>query len=188
MNMNNGIERQKERALKPKQKVFCQYYIIDWDTVNAYKKAYGEDRSEYVCRANASRLLAKDSIKAYIRTLTDDIEKTAGLSKLGIILEHKKIAFSTMDELHDSWVTRKQFETLTAEQKACIAEIQTQVKTIMQDDQPIQVEFVKIKLYDKQKSLEQLARLMGYNRDELERLPMDQLEWLADKIIQNRQI
>lgn len=182
----NSEKQQKKKGLRPRQELFCQYYIIDWNATEAYRKAFGEHLKDTVCRSSSSRLLTRTNIQERIKELTADLEKAAGISKLKLILEHKKLAFNSIAHLHDTWITRKDFEKLTDEQKDCIAEIQTQVRTSMQDDEPVQVEFIKIRLFDKQKSLEQLARLMGYNRDELERLPDDQLDDLYNRLMQNK--
>jgi len=45
-----------------------------------------------------------------------------------VMEEHKKLAFSSIANLHNTWITRKEFEELTEDQKACISEITTQVK------------------------------------------------------------
>jgi phage terminase small subunit len=85
-----------------------------------------------------------------------------------VIREHEKLAFSSIAHLHNTWITRKDFEELGEDQKACIAEISTQIKKINvvrqgEPEQDIEVEFVKIKLYDKQKSLDAINRMLGYD-------------------------
>jgi len=117
----DNIKQKKKNDLRPRQKRFCELYVVDWNASQAYREAYGPNIKDTVCRANASRLLTKDSIQAYIRTLTDDLEKTAGVSKLWIVLEHKKIIGGGIADLHDSWITRKEFNDLTPAQKACIS-------------------------------------------------------------------
>ena len=61
---------------------------------------------------------------------------------------------------------------LTDEEKACIQEISTKVQTLYQDKEPVGEEvWVKVKLYDKQKSLESISKLLGY--DSPSRLEID---------------
>ena len=80
-----------------------------------------------------------------------------------------KIAYGTMAHLHLTWITRKEFETLTDDQKSCIAEIDTKTRTEWtsvegaDDKKPIVVEYVRIKLYDKQKALDAISKMMGYD-------------------------
>jgi phage terminase small subunit len=179
-------ESAPKRDLKPRQRIFCQQYIIDYNGSKAYRKAYGEHLKDTVCRTNASRLLASESIQRYIKDLTNDLEKAAGISKIGVLMEHKRIAFSSMASLHDTWIDRKTFEDLTEEEKAVIASIETQTRTEFKDGAPVKVEFVKIKLYDKQKSLDSISRLMGYDRLELERLDDESLNNLAETLMKKR--
>ena len=56
---------------------------------------------------------------------------------------------------------------MTEDQKACIQEISTKVMKqraiIGGEDKIIDVEYVKIKLFDKQKALDSLSGLLGFN-------------------------
>jgi phage terminase small subunit len=109
--------------------------------------------------------LRKPQIKAYIEELQADLEKTAGISRLKVLKEHEKLAFSSIAHLHNTWIERKAFEDLTPEQKACIAEITVQTRTLpgSDDEDPVQVDFVKLKLYDKQKALDSISKMLGYD-------------------------
>jgi phage terminase small subunit len=149
--------------LNPSQKAFCREYIFDWNGTRAYKSAYpGVEDS--TARVNASKLLTNANILAYITEIQRDLEKTAGISRLKVITEHQKLAFSSIAHLHDTWVTRKEFEKLTDEQKDCISEISTQLKTTRNSDGSLEEnEYIKIKLYDKQKSLDSISKMLGYN-------------------------
>ncbi len=158
------MEEKEEIELNEAQKVFCQEYIFDWNGSRAYRIAYPSEKTDETIRANASRLLTKANVKAYIDDIQSDLEKTAGMSRLRVLREHEKIAFSNIAHLHETWVTRKEFDKLTDEQKACIMEIQTQTRMEVADDgTTAQVDFIKIKLYDKHKSLESIAKMLGYN-------------------------
>lgn len=150
--------------LTEKQKKFCQEYIFDWNGTRAAKAA---GYSEKTAQEMASENLRKPIIKAYISKIQEDLEKVAGISRLQVLQEHQKLAFSSIAHLHNSWIDRKEFENLTEEQKSCIAEIQTQVRktSVVRQGMPeedIEIEFVKIKLYDKQKSLDSISKLLGY--------------------------
>lgn len=157
------------KGLTESQKVFCREYVLDWNGSRAYKVAY-PDVTDATARANSSRLLTNANIKAFQKELCDDDEKYAGLSRRLVLQEHKKIATSSIADLHETWITRKEFSTLTNDQKSTISEISTQIRRIveMRGDVPIpiEVEFVKIKLYDKQKSLDSICRMLGYDAAE----------------------
>ena len=155
----------KESPLTEANKVFCREYIFDWNGSRAYRAAY-PNISEDNARIRASVLLTNINIKEYIKLIQEDLERVAGISRLKVVNEHIKLAFSSIANLHNTWIERKDFEELTEDQKACIAEISTQTKTIKRGDDLVDVEFVKIKLYDKQKSLDSISKMLGYNEPE----------------------
>lgn len=175
-------------SLTEKQKAFCREYIYDWNATRAAKAAgYSEDTAFSIGAEN----LTKPLIQGYISEIQKDLEKVAGISRLQVINEHLKIARSSIAHLHLTWITRKDFENLTDDQKACIAEISTQVKRFIEYDikgEPnnVEVEYVKIKLYDKQKSLDSISKMLGYN--EAEKLsisvPQSQTMTIAGKVIE----
>jgi len=77
---------------------------------------------------------------------------------------------TTLDIEQRAWyvATRKEFEDLTEDQKSCIAEISTQTRQEVQnkgkvDEEAIEVDFVKIKLWDKQKSLDAINKMLGFD-------------------------
>lgn len=114
-------------------------------------------------------MLTKPNIQAYLDEIKIRLEEVAGISRLRVLQEHMKLAFSSIAHLHNTWISRKDFETLTEEQKACIAEIDTKIKTEYEygqdskEKEPISVEYVRIKLYDKQKALDAISKMLGYD-------------------------
>lgn len=154
---------EKQKDLTGKQKRFCEEYIYDWNGTRAAKVA---GYSPETAGAIASENLTKPEIQAYLKQLLDNLEQTAGISKLMVLTEHKKILHTSIAHLHETWITRKEFDQLTDDQKSSIAEIGTRIKkfTEYQGDTPVpvEVEEIKIKLYDRQKSLDAIAKLMGY--------------------------
>lgn len=156
--------------LNEKQKAFCKEYIFGWNATRSYLAAYPNIGSVDAAGAAASRLLGNVKIQAYIKEIQNDLEKLAGLSRLKVINEHMKLAFSSIAHLHNTWIKRKEFEDLTEDQKACIAEIDTKVKTEYTYDpdnpkerKPLEVEYVRVKLYDKQKALDSISKMLGYD-------------------------
>lgn len=158
-----------------KQKRFCEEYILDWNGSRAYKVAYPNIKNDETARAGASRLLTYDNVKLYIKEIQADLEKISGVSRLKVLNEYKKLAFSSIAHLHNTWVERAEFEQLTEDQKSCIESIDTKVikkkghelnkdgnfEVVIYD-----VEYVKIKLYDKQKALDSISKMLGYNEPE----------------------
>jgi phage terminase small subunit len=162
------IKKPSLKGLTPKQKKFCREYIYDWNATRSYLKAYPKTKNEANAASMASRMLRIVKVRDYIEEIQKDLEKVAGISKLWMINEHLKIVQGTIARLHNTWIKRKEFEDLTEEQKSCIAEIDTKIKTefeynsVSEEKEPISVEYVKIKLYDKQKALDALTKLFGY--------------------------
>jgi phage terminase small subunit len=162
-------KKSKVEELTGKQKRFCEEYIFDFNGTRAAKAAgYSENTAAEI----ASENLTKPQIQAYIKDLQSNLERTSGISRMRVLKEHEKLAFSSIAHLHDTWITRKEFDKLTEEQKSCIAEISTQTRTEMkyntesEEQEPVQVDFVKIKLYDKQKSLDSISRMLGFDAPE----------------------
>ena len=145
-----------------KQKRFCEEYIFDWNGVRAYQKVF-KDANYNSARSKASQLLAKVNIKEYVGELQKDLEKVAKISRLKVINEYQKLAFTSIADLHNTWIERKQFDELTPEQKAAISEVFTRTR---KDDNGIEYEEVRIKLHDKQKALEAISKMLGYNEPE----------------------
>ena len=159
-------EMLRNSKLTEKNKIFCRGYILDWNGARAYKVAYPRV-TDHSARTLAGELLTKPEIQNYINLIQQDLEKIVGISKLKVLHELKKLAFSSIGQIHNTWIDRKEFESLTDDQKACISEIETKVKTEWESDQnkkiPVRVEQVRIKLYDKQKALDSISKMMGYD-------------------------
>lgn len=154
--------------LKQEHKIFAQNYIYDWNASRSYKVAYPGVTDE-TARVNGCKLLTNANIQAYISEIQKDLEKIAGISRLRIAQEHLNIINTSIGHLHNTWIERKEFDKLTDTQKSCIAQIETQTRVemkydpILEDQVPIQVDFVKLKLYDKQKAFDSLAKMFGYD-------------------------
>lgn len=157
----------KPGELTEKQKQFCKHYIFDW---NATRAAIAAGYSAQTAYSIGSENLSKPEIQAYIAEIQKDLEKQAGLSRLMILAEASKIAFSSIAHLHLTWISLKNFEALTDEQKACIASIETQkrveIKYIGETEVPWEVDYVKIRLHDKLKAMETINRILGYHAPE----------------------
>lgn len=154
----------KAGELTGKQKRFCEEYIFDFNASRAARAAgYSEDSAAAIGSEN----LTKPEIQAYVKQLESDLAKTAGISRLMVLQEHQKLAFSSIAHLHNTWIERKEFDKLTNDQKSCIAEISTQTKQITEwqgeTPVPVTVEFIKVKLFDKQKALDSISKMLGFD-------------------------
>jgi len=163
-------DKKNKPVLPEKQKIFCREYIYDWNATRSYLVAYPDVKSPEVARASASRLLTNVNVQSFISEIQKNLEEIAGVSRLKVITEHMKLAFSSIAHLHNTWISRKEFESLTSEQKDCIQEIDTKIRKEWEynpedpdNKKPILVEYIKVKLYDKQKSLDSISKMLGYD-------------------------
>ena len=77
-----------------------------------------------------------------------------------MLLELKKIAFSSVASLYDEWGKLKDFESLTDDQKAALSEIISKETTFGEDGRSVET---KIKLHDKLKAISELNKMLGFN-------------------------
>ena len=157
-------ENTNETKLTAKEERFCYQYVLH---LNATKACVLAGYSENSARVTGCRLLTKANIQERIKYLKDNLAETAEISALRVLKEHEKIAFSSIAHLHNTWLERADFEKLTEDQKACIKNISTKImkRDIGTRDEPdiVDVEYVKIELYDKQKSLDSINAMLGFD-------------------------
>lgn len=157
-----------EVKLTAKEEKFCYEYVL---RMNATKAAVNAGYSEKTAYSAGCRLLKNVKIQKRIKYLKDNLAETSGISSLRVLKEHERIAFSSIGNIHNTWIEKKEFDELTDEQKSYIQEISTKVikKTFKEfvdgefKDVPYDIEYVKIKLYDKQKSLDAITKMLGYD-------------------------
>jgi len=157
-----------EIVLTEKQRLFCEYYVIDW---NASKAARRAGYSENTCGAIGHENLKKPEIIAYIDQCKKDTARLAGVSALKNVLELSKIAYSSISHLHNTWIELKDFEALEEDQKAAIESIDTKVekRTIKVgegSDIDTEIHFVKIKLFPKIPAIQEINKMLGFNAPE----------------------
>jgi len=147
----------------PKMERFCYEYLANGfnGTKAALKAGYAE-KTAYVI---ASENLRKPQIKARIQEMKDNLAETAGLSSLMIVQEHMKIVNASQGNIRETWMKLKDFEILSDDTKDCIQEVTTkEVKKQVKKGQAPETEvYVRIKMYDKQKSMDALSALCGFN-------------------------
>lgn len=151
-----------------KQENFCNYYVECGNASEAYRRAFSCDgmKAETVNR-KAVELMNHGKITARVKELQDEQKEQSDLTKDRILAELSNIAFSSIAHLHNTWIERKDFELLTEKQKSSIKSISTKVlkKNIGTNESPeiIDVEYVKIELYDKIKAIERICKMLGYD-------------------------
>jgi len=155
------VSKQNSKKLTAKQKAFCREYTKCWNGTEAAIKA---GYSQKIANRIASENLSKHDIQEEIAKLQAPALKKAEVTRESLVKELSKIAFSSISHLHNTWVERKEFDQLTQDQKDCIQEIDTKVvKKLDNDGEPFDVEYVRIKLYDKMRAVEILNKMLGFN-------------------------
>ena len=149
------------KNLTPKQRIFCHEYVKDWNGTRAARAAgYKDISATKVAYAN----LQKPNIKAYIEHIQADLAKLSGISAVKILDELSKIAFSSIAQLHNSWIELEAFEALTDDQKAAIESIDTKTETKdLANGGTKRIDYVKIKLYNKIAAIESINKMLSYN-------------------------
>jgi len=143
-------------VLTEKQRIFCEQYVIDWNGARAARHAgYSEDTAAVI----ASENLTKPNIQAYIEQLKRETSKLAGVSILRNVLELKKIAYSNLSDFKEDWMTEKDFNQLTDEQKGSLSEIVYESRITKEGTNTI----VKFKVHDKLKAIEVMNKMLGFN-------------------------
>ena len=145
--------------LTDKQRRFCEEYVVDW---NATRAAIAAGYSKKTARQIATETLSKPYIREYIDEIQKDLSKLTGVTATRNILELKKIAYSSIASFKKDWMTEKEFNDLTEEQLACISDIQYQTRTTGETTETI----VKFKLHDKQRAIEILNKMLGFNESD----------------------
>lgn len=158
----------KPMKLTIKQENFCNYFLECGNASEAYRRAYNTDNmKEKTVWEKASELLRNDKVSARVEELRKGLSDISKITKERIIRELSNMAFSSISNMHNTWIERKEFEELSSAQKSAIKSISTKVikKNIGTQDNPemVDVEFVKIELYDKLKAIECLNKMLGFN-------------------------
>jgi len=82
----------KETGLTDRQKRFCDEYLIDLNGTRAYKEAYPKLKSDGTARANASKLLTKSNIHAYIAKRQLELQKKTEITQEYVVNGLKEVA------------------------------------------------------------------------------------------------
>lgn len=162
--MKKSKNHKEKSILTGKQERFCYEYCIDFNATQAAIRAGYNEKNAY---SIGSQNLRKLQIESKIKEMQANLAETSGISALRVLREHEKLAFSSIAHLHNTWIERTDFETLTKEQKDSIKSISTKIlkRNIGTQEEPdiVDVEYVKIELYDKQKSLDSISKMLGFD-------------------------
>lgn len=143
-----------------KQELFVFEYLKDLNGRYAYKRAYGDNLSDASADVCASRLLSNVKIKTAIETHTEKILNKLGISNEKILNELAKIGFSDITEFlsfdNESVIFRNSDEI----DGTLISEVSS--------TQTANGKSIKMKLHDKMKALETLAKYKKLLNDNID--------------------
>ena len=157
-----------EKSLTVKQENFCNYYIESGNASGAYRRAYScENMKDVTVNRKATELMSNGLVSARVRVLQEEQKEKSDITKDRILRELSGIAFSTIADMHNTWIERKDFDLLSKKEKSAIKSISTKTlrKNIGTRDEPevVDVEYVKIELYDKIKAIERICKMLGFD-------------------------
>lgn len=157
--------------LTPKQKIFVNEYLVDFNATRAYKVAYASCKKDGTARCNGSKLLAKANVREYISKRMEKREKRTEITQDKVLRELAKIGFADITDyvkiIEKSYmregkkISYKDIEI--EETKDIDTEKLGAISSIKQG-----VNGIEIKLSDKVRALEQIGRHLGMFNDRLE--------------------
>lgn len=154
-------------GLTVKQENFCNYYVESGNASEAYRRSYNASKmKDKQIWEESCKLLASPKVSQRVKELQEEQKKKSDITKEMVLSELAKIGFSSIANLHNTWITRKELDELTDDQKASIKSISTKIlkKNIGTSEDPeiIDVEYVKVELHDKIKALENINKMLGF--------------------------
>lgn len=154
------------KGLTIKQENFCNYYIESGNTSDAYRRAYScEKMKDKQVWEESCKLLSSPKVSQRVKELQEEQKNKSDITKERILQELSGIAFSSIASMHNTWIERKEFDELSDKEKSAIKSISTKIlkKNIGTSDAPeiVDVEYVKIELYDKIKAIERICKMLG---------------------------
>lgn len=155
----------RNTGLTDKQEKFCREYLETLNASESYRRAYNcENMNTQTIARKAGELINTPKVSARLDYLREHAAEAANISLQRIIKEHARIAFSDATRVRSGWYTLKEFNDLTEDERACIKSVETkQRKTMNEDGERVIEEWVKVQVYDKQKALDALCNILGYN-------------------------
>jgi len=149
-------------TLTDNQIAFCMQYVFDWNATRAYLQTF-DTQNERAAAVNSKKLLSKTKIQNFLATLKEGSAERVGISKDMVAAEYKKLAFSNIARLHNTWIDKRLLEDIDEADLAAIAEISTKTERRADSDgNDIYIEYVKVRLHDKKAALAELNKMYGW--------------------------
>lgn len=148
------IRRSPNRPLNPKQARFVAEYLIDLNATQAAQRAGYSRKTAY---AQGQFLLKHPEIQKAVAAGKARQLDRADLTATRVLEEIRRLALSDIRGLFDDRGNLRPIHTLNDEQAACIASLEVVKRNLTAGDGEVDT-VVKVKVWDKTKTLEMLAK------------------------------
>lgn len=151
--------------LTPKQRRFCEEYVIDLNgTQAAIRAGYSIDSAKEI----ASMLLTKFNVSEYVSKLQKKLSDKTQITAEKVINELAKIGFSNVQDFIDSDNSIKDISQIDSKKAAAVSSIKKSVTTFGDGKNTGTKEVVEFKIWDKVSALEKLGKHLGLFTDRVE--------------------
>jgi len=167
--------------LTPKQEIFCNEYLIDF---NATRAAIAAGYSERTARSIGAENLTKPNMQDYLNEKREEISKRHNVTMDRIVQEYAHIAFQDTAELFDG-STLKEVSELPENVTRALSEVTVQsVRQVGEGDNAKIAEVIKVKSHDKKGALDSLTKILGgFEKDNDQKKP-EAIVKITRKIVQ----
>lgn len=140
--------------MTPKQERFVAEYLVDLNATQAAIRAgYSPKTAESIGR----QLLRITTVAAAVAAGKARQLESADLTAARVLEEIRRLSFADLRSLFDEQGNLRPIHTLNAEQAACIASLEVVKKNLTAGDGKMDT-VIKLKVWDKTKALEMLAK------------------------------
>jgi phage terminase small subunit len=160
----------------PREELFAQQMASGRMTKKAAAIAAGWPAA--VASATASRLVNKSDVSVRISELRVKVSEVATISAARVLEELKRLAFADIRELFDADGNLKALSALTDEQGSMLSSVEIIKKNLVAGDGIFDTVH-KIKLWDKTKALEMLAKYFGLLTERVEHSGDISFRWMT---------
>ena len=112
--------------LTPKEKRFCDEYLVDLNGTAAFRRAGYKPKNDAVAASLAWRLLRKEKVVAYIQGKKAKLEEKTDQATRDLLEENRRLSFSDARKLFNADGSPKAIAELDDETAACIAGIEVE--------------------------------------------------------------
>ncbi|MCC5894848.1 MAG: terminase small subunit [Alkalibacterium sp.] len=179
---HKAVEELNNSDLTEKQKQFCLLYLQYFNATKAYKEVYEVDYK--TAHANSYRMMANDGIKKELARLKEAQYQELYIDSLDIKQAWLKQAFADLNDFVEYGQEEKEaFNEETGKVEKYTYSYVRLKKDVEVDGTLVQEvkqgrDGVSVKLYDKQKALQELAKLMENKGDGVQVTIVD--SWSGD--------